>query len=1173
MVGELPFTAAPTLSELAPTASASENPNDDDDDSGNGPRRVQFNDASGNSIPAGFHSGPFTITLGHRPREGDPAATIYYTTSQTTAEWPGGFTFPYNGSNDPARMNAQLKERFDGGVCPMGWNSADREHTYNFTWHPGVQQAQVGATVQATPNPGSRSYASIFTISAIAVIQTPHGHEVSTVRTRSFIFGNNRWLNNDFMVFSIYADANDIFGWNDGILVPGQDRRDLETELARLNPSRYGLTDALGFHLRTAITRNNQTLAAANSSPWNSLLIQAGYPPTWPANFTKRGRAAERLANVEMFDPRAPQGEQRLLNQRVGLRVKGGWSRGTYSYEQRTFELYARGGACHNGDGRDNFLFPLFGQSNNAFDGNLMHRYTRFRVRNGGTDREQLYMRDEMAGTLALMSGKHDAQEYRPAVVFLNGGYYGMVMMKSPRTENHWQRLYGGRRNGFEQIGTNESGAGMCGSNACGRVIPGSSGGSDPGGSGAEFGGRQVPVMCGETPSGGSRQFCNRADCESYWSSPNTGCTYSACRGINGPGSWREVRSLFTGEGHASGGVAVRRDQPRPAGGTHATDGSRSYPSGLQHDANWERLNLLVDLDSLFHYYALNIFGANVDWPGNNVEMWTYFPNCANGQQCNNLTCTTAGCERVAVRNGELHPYLDGRWRFNPHDLEYGWGLFSNGVEAAATHHTNNTIHALLARSGAGVSVPGDPPEHDDWGGLHRPHPYRAHFNASAQTFIMPALLNGYHAGEARALENRQRLANALSDIMLGSHSAANMNRVATAIWTNKENEHRHMIGYGNRRTMNDEHQVTTTQHTSGERRISEFPRGNPWGEIPGAPYWTRQERPWEAENITIDSNAISGTGSAHTILTNFLANRGTAMQGFMGRPAPNRRLNPSSNTDRGPSENWGLGLAWSSGRAVQATVGDGGWAQINTRVLGMRGLDQNDPRGARSAELRHFGDAPVTVTVYPWPGYRVAGVSGGTRVDGRQNTFVTRGASSINVTFERIPRADQRGLDANVNITAIQARAEGTRGNWIEITNNTGVTINTRGLYMSDNFDRIEDSEQVAAPQDREFDFRWRMPALILRPGQTIFIRTTGSTEGEGSALKGMTTNFGITFGERLRLADARGNVLQRVEVSLMTNSEMQRRGVGANGEDDGNWRIVPWDGTRNQMMHPART
>jgi hypothetical protein len=305
--------------------------------------------------------------------------------------------------------------------------------------------------------------------------------------------------------------------------------------------------------------------------------------------------------------------------------------------------------------------------------------------------------------------------------------------------------------------------------------------------------------------------------------------------------------------------------------------------------------------------------------------------------------------------------------------------------------------------------------------------------------------------------------------------------------------------------------------------------------------------------------------------LLNFVANRNTNFQTFMGLPVG---ATGSSTSDNASSPN-GLGMAWSSGVTGTASVTPGGSARVNTRVIGMQ--NTGDLRSDTSFQFRHFTNPNgggrqdvITITTTPWPGYRTANVTGATRSATNPNVWTrVPAAGNIDISFERCPDYLASG---DVHISAIQARAQGTQGNWIEITNGTNRAISTRGLYLSDNWDergRDDDEEQVA-PQDRPFDFRWRLPGIIIRPGQTVFLRTTGSTSSENDAVKRMETNFGITFGERLRLAQADGTVLQRVEVSLMTNQQMQERGIGGPGTGDHNWRIVNWNGQRTQNTHP---
>jgi hypothetical protein len=158
-----------------------------------------------------------------------------------------------------------------------------------------------------------------------------------------------------------------------------------------------------------------------------------------------RGRESEREVYVEMFDSTG----NRLINQRAGMRVKGGYSR---THSQRSIELYARD---DYGDS-NRFDFPFFGDDHNA-NGELINRYRRVRLRNGGSDREFGFIRDELGATLLRQAGQPNTQQHVPAAVFVNGEYYGVSWLKTPRTENHLSRIYGGRTDGFEIVDGGES--------------------------------------------------------------------------------------------------------------------------------------------------------------------------------------------------------------------------------------------------------------------------------------------------------------------------------------------------------------------------------------------------------------------------------------------------------------------------------------------------------------------------------------------------------------------------------------------------------------------------------------------------------------------------------------------------------------------------------------------
>jgi hypothetical protein len=137
------------------------------------------------------------------------------------------------------------------------------------------------------------------------------------------------------------------------------------------------------------------------------------------------------------------------LSQDVEMRVKGGFSR---SHSQKTIEFYARD---ESGEW-EFFDYPFFWE--NSMDGNLMHRYRRIRLRNGGSDRHGAFLRDELCHDLLRQAGLPNTQNHTPAAIFINGEYYGVSWIKTPRTENNLRRRYGGETANFRRLQGSENG-------------------------------------------------------------------------------------------------------------------------------------------------------------------------------------------------------------------------------------------------------------------------------------------------------------------------------------------------------------------------------------------------------------------------------------------------------------------------------------------------------------------------------------------------------------------------------------------------------------------------------------------------------------------------------------------------------------------------------------------
>jgi hypothetical protein len=83
-----------------------------------------------------------------------------------------------------------------------------------------------------------------------------------------------------------------------------------------------------------------------------------------------------------------------------------------------------------------------------------------------------------------------------------------------------------------------------------------------------------------------------------------------------------------------------------------------------------------------------------------------------------------------------------------------------------------------------------------------------------------------------------------------------------------------------------------------------------------------------------------------------------------------------------------------------------------------------------------------------------------------------------------------------------------------IHLHNPTDTAVSAKGLYLTNDDDLA----------------RWQMPAVVIRAGQTVQVRT--NSDRVTPVLKRMTANFDLQDGDTLRLADSRGNVLSEVEV-----------------------------------------
>ncbi|MCL1881552.1 MAG: CotH kinase family protein [Oscillospiraceae bacterium] len=1036
----------------------------DYEDDSPGRFRIRFRDgadfATASNVPAGFRTAGFDVNL-FATVGGvvDPTATIHFTTAHspnTTATSSTGAaaaanptTQAFHGRNvftrsvGHATMGHDGLRRFDGGIRPYYWDSSSGER--RVTGIPnGIPTLPGGGGVIPVVLDHARG---AFTISAVASRVVGGQTVYSEVITRTWVrppsgAAATSWEDNDFLVVSLYTDARGIFDFDEGFFNCGVDFYEF-MQVANAMSSGPSHSFALG-------RRNSHT-------------NQGDFPPTLPGNSTRRGRGtdgdntgAERMAHLEIFDPSKEPDEVQIVNQRVGIRVKGGWSRGTFVNEQKTLEIY-----CRNSYGdRDNVRWPIFGEEHTS-DGNLMHRYRRFRVRMGGNDREQTYVRDELANALARVATSDITPVHRPGVVFMNGAYYGLVWVRSPRTEDHWRRFYhGAAQDRLKFLGGSEMGRDGCYRAGCNRALP-----TGHHLQNTTWTGYNSVVRC--SAPAGTADACGRPDCIDFQSSPDDGCDWGACRAVTGPGSWAELgyiafgaRNPITSTGILSS--AIRADQ-------------LSWNSGslLVNESNWTRFQELICIENLLQFYALNIFGANVDWPSNNCEMWRYFPTDEERNDPN------------------FHPQLrDGRWRFKIHDMEFAYGLWDGGDPIpSATSHLANTIDALVNRTGL-TRAPGGA------GGSSR------HFNATVSgSWIMPAVL--------QREDMRVRLANTLLDLIEGSHSTA----FARSVYDNLRSQ------------IRTEHSfVLQNSFISSTARNGTNTAGPGWPSSLGD-----VENPASSQSVTT-----------------FLNGRGNSIRGHITTPW-------REGTTAAPT---GLGMT-GTGTATTLTVGEGGSAVFNSREIGVISPRyEGDPRMVSSLTMNYYSGANIPVTANPWPGYELDQFTvNGTPVPAAQiqynfgRRFINiQAGDTVTVSFRRRFSPTNFGQQTvhhpheTVEVVRLQARGQ----NWLTLANNTDYVISTRGLYLSDNYD----GERVDGGV-REHDFRWRLPATIIPPNSEIHI-PFGSNDDDDHLKNNRIGTFSFSFGERLRLANHDGTIIQHVEVTIMERNQIQQR------NSDGVWTLV---------------
>lgn len=328
------------------------------------------------SVTGGFYQGPFDLTI-HHP---DPAATIVYTLDASIPSLDnfGGTSYQYKNQYPESPGDPQgtlLEGEFRSHNYSTAIPIEDRSPAAN-------KVSSIATSFQRIPYyfPGQPTRKA----TVVRARAFKSGALPSPITTHTYFITPDGNSPHQLAVISLNAQEDDLFDYEKGIHVAG---------------------------VRFDQWRTANPAASANGASG--------------ANWQMRGDDWEVPANLELFEPDIAGAG---LNQAMGVRIHGGWSR---AHRQKSLRLYAR---SDYGESRFNHqVFP--DQADN--------RYTRLVLRNSGNDNDYTMFRDAAIQAVNGELRGVGTQAYRPTVVYLNGEYWGILNLRERLDQHYLARTYG----------------------------------------------------------------------------------------------------------------------------------------------------------------------------------------------------------------------------------------------------------------------------------------------------------------------------------------------------------------------------------------------------------------------------------------------------------------------------------------------------------------------------------------------------------------------------------------------------------------------------------------------------------------------------------------------------------------------------------------------------------
>lgn len=328
---------------------------------------------------SGFFETSFHLSLTSE----NPDATIIYTLdgSEPRPEHIGGTTYQYK--NQYAQLPSQeTGELFEESYQTIQYQQpieiVDRNNDEN-------KLANISSTWHFNPS----HYLPTEKINKATVVRARElvNNTLGPTATQTFFVSSVNELASELPILNISLTESDLYSYEDGIYVAGVDF-------------------------------DNWRLANSNSEANGNSR----------ANYIRRGSDYEKNANFQWFES-----GNLMLNQDIGVRIHGGWSR---SFPLKTFRLYARNAYDDSNSLNHNF----FGETNNS-------SFRRLILRNAGQDGASIFGRSTFirdAFMQKLVSHLNfETQDYQPAIQYVNGEYFGLINLRERYDRHYFERKIG----------------------------------------------------------------------------------------------------------------------------------------------------------------------------------------------------------------------------------------------------------------------------------------------------------------------------------------------------------------------------------------------------------------------------------------------------------------------------------------------------------------------------------------------------------------------------------------------------------------------------------------------------------------------------------------------------------------------------------------------------------